>query len=455
MIATRFHNLLRTALAAVLVVMALAVVAGGVSSPAIAEKKLTKEEKEARLKYKNKATRQRKSVGASCAKKLTKVGELTEVEDWVSAEKELEEASRRACTSSYEKSQLYRFQGYVYYATDRVQDAIRVYVAMINEPDADQKQRIDTRYTVAQLYYMQEKYVDAVRELEIWIKEAAIVDRSGRVLLAKGYYQLDRKDEALDLVEDVIAETLRSELVPKESWLTFNWAILYEKEEYKKTLKVSHLLLTHFAKIKYWKQLSAMHGAVGNDEREMLALELTYMQEGLDKEKQFLAMAYQFLAFDMPYQAAQVLEKALASGDVERTEKNLSTLGSSYQRAQEFKKASPILEEAAKLSKDGNTYSRLASVYLNLNENEKALKAVRNALKKGKLKREDLAWMNRGNAEQALHCYDDAVKSFTKAQKFEKTRKSAANWKKYVAREGKRRAKLIANGAKLDSCKKV
>ena len=131
-------------------------------------------------------------------------------------------------------------------------------------------------------------------------------------------------------------------------------------------------------------------------------MEITHLQNGLDKEKQFIALAYQYLAVDIPYRAAQVLDKAMTKGLVERNAKNLSLLGSSYQRAQEYRKASPVLEEAAKKSEDGNAWSRLAGVYLNLNENEKALVAARNALKKGDLKREDLAWMNRGTAEQAL-----------------------------------------------------
>ena len=198
-----------------------------------------------------------------------------------------------------------------------------------------------------------------------------------------------------------------------------------------------------------------MYGALSDAEKEMLALEVTYLQDGLDKEKQFVALAYQYLAIDIPYRAAQVLDKAMADDKVERSEKNLEILGSAYQRAQEFKKASPILEEAAKQSEDGGVWSRLSSVYLNLNENKKALVAARNALKKGGLKREELAWMNRGSAEAALHCYRAAEKSFNRASKFEKTEKGAKNWKKYVKNEGDRRRKLIANGAPLATCIEV
>jgi hypothetical protein len=54
-----------------------------------------------------------------------------------------------------------------------------------------------------------------------------------------------------------------------------------------------------------------------------------------------------------------------------------------------------------------------------------------------------------------LHCYSAAAKSFDRAIKFKKTEKGARSWKQYVQSEGDRRSKLIANGAKLATCKKV
>lgn len=427
----------------------------GVNQAYAQEKKLSKAEKESKLKYKNAVSQRRKSVGTSCAKRLTKVQEFTEAEEWGPAEKELRSAFTRGCSPGFEHSQVNRYLGYVYYAQDKIKLAIKAYLALINEPEADAQQRTDTRYTAAQLLFVTEDYPQAVKQLEAWVKEAAIVDPGGKILLARGYYQLNRKTDALNLVEEVVRESVAAGQVPKENWLNFQWALYYEKDKYKETILVSNRLLTNYPKIKYWKQLAAMYGALENGKKELLALEVTYLQNGLDKEKQFVALAYQYLAVDIPYRAASLLDKGMQNGTIERNEKNLALLGSAYQRAQEYRKASPVLEEAAKKSANGNAWSRLAGVYLNLNENAKALVAARNAIKKGGLKREDLAWMNRGTAEQELHCYSAAAKSFDRAIKFKKTEKGARSWKQYVQREGDRRSKLIANGAKLATCKKV
>lgn len=422
---------------------------------AFAADKQSKADKEKSLKYKNSVTQRRKSVSTVCGKKLIKVQGLFEEENWVDAEKSLKAALVRGCTKGYDQTQVNRYLGHVYYSLDRVQDAITTYLLVVNEPDADPQQRTQVRYNVAQLMFVTENYQGAAEQLEFWQQEATVVDKGGKILLAKAYYSLDRKDEALSVVEEVMEESKEAGLIPKEGWLSFQWVLYYEKNRYAETIPISNQLLTNFPKIKYWKQLSAMHGALENSEKEMLALEMTYLQDGLDQEKQFIALAYQYMAIDIPFRAAKVIKKAMADGFVERTEKNLSVLGSAYQRAQEYREASPILEEAAKLSVNGDTWGRLASVYLNLNESEKALVAARNAIKKGDLKREGVIWMSRGSAEAALHCYTAAEKSFGKAAKFKKTEKNASTWKKYVKNEGDRRSKLIKNGAKLATCKKV
>jgi len=257
------------------------------------------------------------------------------------------------------------------------------------------------------------------------------------------------------LVEEVMQQSREMGSVPKEGWLSFQWVLYYELANYRKAISVNHVLLTYYPKVKYWKQLTAMFGALEDEKNELLGLEITYMQDGLDKEKQLMALAYRYLAFDTPFRAAYLIEKGMEVGMIERTQKNLEVLGSAWQRSQEFGRASPVLEEAAAMSDDGNIWSRLASVYLNINENQKAYGAAVKALSKGDLKREDLTWMNKGNAEAAMHCYRDAEKSFTKAATFPKTESGALSWKKYVIAEGSRRQNLIERGADLKGCQKT
>src|SRR5690606_20686694 len=184
------------------------------------------EEKEER-KYDDVKTQQRQAVGQKCGKVLEGVQELTEAENWAQAQRALEGALG-SCTTSYEKSQVYNFLGYVYYSLDRYQDAVNTYKKMINEPEVDERQAINTRYTVAQLYLVLEDYPAAARELEAWMKVSPIVGSDAKVLLGQAYYQMDRKSDALRLVEEAIKEQEAKGNLPKEGWWSLQRVIYYE-----------------------------------------------------------------------------------------------------------------------------------------------------------------------------------------------------------------------------------
>ena len=158
---------------------------------------------------------------------------------------------------------------------------------------------------------MQEDYKQSAEQLEIWMNEAETPDRGGKILLAKAYYNLNNKDRSLELVEQVMAESKELQAVPKEGWLSFQWVLYYEREEYRKAVGVSHALLTYYPKNKYWKQLTAMFAALEDERNELLGLEVTYMQDGLDKEKQLMALAARYMAFDTPFRAAYLIEKGM------------------------------------------------------------------------------------------------------------------------------------------------
>ena len=111
-----------------------------------------------------------------------------------------------------------------------------------------------------------------------------------------------------------------------------------------------------------------------------------------------------------------------------------------------------MLEQAAQKSGEGEIYSRLAGVYLDLDQNEKAVAAARNAVRRGDLKRTGMTYMNLGSALVNLHCYDDAIKAFRQSAKYDDSKKYATRWIQYAEKEGERRAKLIESGADIATC---
>lgn len=417
------------------------------------------EEKE--RKYADVKTKQRQAVGASCAKRLEKVQEVlsgdTEPtkQQLASLVRDLPSYTAKECSSSYEKSNVYNMLGYVHYLLDQYPQAISAYVKMINEPDVDERQKLATRYTVAQLYMIQENYKEAVRQLEQWMKESDIIGDDAKILLAQGYYQLERKTEALRLVDEVVNEAEKKGELPKESWWSFQRVLYYEKDDYRKVVDILKKLVTNYPKLTYWQQLGGMYGQLEQEMNQLVSTEVVYLQKGLTKDRQLLSLAYMYLGANVPYEAARIIEKGMAEGTIPKNGKNLEILGSAWQQAQSFDKAADILEQAAKLSGKGEIYARLASVYLDQDQNVKAAKAAQNAISKGGLKRPELTYLALGSARINLHCYTDAVKAFREAAKNKKTSKTANQWISYAKNEGDRRTKLIKSGANIATCTKV
>jgi tetratricopeptide (TPR) repeat protein len=108
--------------------------------------------------------------------------------------------------------------------------------------------------------------------------------------------------------------------------------------------------------------------------------------------------------------------------------------------AQEIDKAIPVLEKAAKISKDGETYVLLGNLYLSEDKLKQAVDAIKKGIKKGKLKKISQAHLTLGQAHFELQNFDEAKKQFRMAarDKDKKIKKTANNWIKYTESEESR-----------------
>ena len=102
-----------------------------------------------------------------------------------------------------------------------------------------------------------------------------------------------------------------------------------------------------------------------------------------------------------------------------------------------IKFAIPIMEKAAKLAKDGQTYIILGSLYLSEDKLEEAVLAIEEGLKKGKVKNSSQARLTLGQAHFELQNFDQAKKEFRIAARNDdkKIKKTANSWIKYTENE--------------------
>ena len=417
------------------------------------------EEEKKEPKYKNVKTRQRQSVGAKCSKALEKVQVVLEEENFVESMAMLKdiESSSKTCKKPYEQTQIWKFQGYVYFSLDDFNGAIRSYQQVIDGEGTPDDLRLDTRYTLAQLYTAEERYAEAAKQLETWMAESTVVGNDARGLLAQIYYQLDRKDDALSMIESAIADVESKGKLPKERWWSLQRVLYYEKNDYKRVTSILEKLVKHYPKWTYWKQLGGMYGEQEREMDRLVASELVYLNGELDKESQVMSVAYMYLGQDVPYRAAVIIEQGMDDEIIERNAKNLEVLGTAWFQAKDLNRALKSLESASKYSDSGNLQARIAGIYLDLGRDKQAYQAARKASKKGSVKRPDSNYLVMGNALVNLHCYKDAISAFRKSLKVAKTKKDKrypTQWIKFADVEGTRLGKLRDLGAKVPSCAK-
>ena len=420
---------------------------------------MAEENKEKEPKYKNVKTRKRQSVGAKCGKELEKVQVVLEEEDWPKSMEMLEgiEANTKTCKSPYEQTQLWKFKGYVYYSLDDFPGAIRSYKQVVNGEGTPEDLRLDTRYTLAQLYTAEEHYAEAAAELEIWIEESTIVSNAARGLLAQIYYQLDRKEDSLTMLELAIDDVESKGKLPKERWWSLQRVLYYEKNDYNRVVEILEKLVKHYPKWTFWKQLGGMYGEQERPLDQLVASEVVYINDKFDKENQVMGMGYMYLAAEVPYKAAQIISKGMDDGIIEKNAKNLEVLGTAWYQAKELNLALSSLDRASQYSDSGDLQARMAGIYLDLGKDKQAYKASLKAADKGSIKRPSSNYLIMGNALVNMHCYKDAISAFQKALKVSETKKEKkfpTQWIRYADVEGTRLGKLRDLGAKVPSCRK-
>lgn len=390
-------------------------------------------------------TRRTPALRNKVYEKLAEAQTAAEAKDYKTAAKVLNamiDTEGKKALNSYELANVYNLLAFVAYSTEDYDGALRAYENVIKQPDIPLALEINTRFTVAQLYFVQEKWQKGIEALLLWFNMTDTPNANAYVLLAQGYYQVKDNDKALLNVEKAISMYKEKGKIPKEQWYNLARFLYFEKGATNKTVEVLEELLTHYPKKQYWVQISHMYGEQKKESQQLSAMETAYVQGMLDKGTELTTMAYLYLNADVPYKAAKVMDKGLTDGAIEGKSKDWELAGTSWRQAQEIDKAIPAMEKAAAKSDKGELYARLGNVYLDGDQYKKAVTALNKGLKRGGIKRPDTAQLVLGMAYFNLKQYSNARSAFERAGKDERSKKYAAQWIKYMDSELARQKQL-------------
>ena len=383
-------------------------------------------------------TRRTPALRNAVYEKLAEAQAAAEAQDLAGAARVLDDmisTSGKNELNSYELANVYNFYAFIHYSREDYTKALQAYENVIRQPDIPLAMEINTRYTVAQLYFVQEQWQQGVNALLAWFSMTENPSEDSYVLLGQGYYQLNDYPKALTNVEKAISLYKEKGKVPKEQWYNLARFLYFDKNDVTNAVRVLEELLTHYPDKQYWVQLSHMYGEQQREGDQLSAMEAAYVQNMLDKGSEQVTMAYLYLNAEVPYKAAKVMDKGLRDKSVEATSRNYEVLGNAYRQAQEIDKAIPAMAEAASRSEDGELFTRLGNIYLDGDDYKKAIDAITKGLARGGVKRPDTARLVLGMAYFNDKQYDKAREAFKAAARDERSAKPAAQWIKYMDSE--------------------
>ena len=429
-----------------------------------------REVRKTNIKYKK-----ARALQASTAKKMAKVYEALEVvDDKGEPDPDMEtdlsilNELRRdiANLKSYDRSVMWNAWAFVYFSDGKYDQAMDAYYNLINEPEVTIGLRVGALLSLAQLHLVQENYKEGIELILQWMNEVEKVTAQSYSLLGQAYYQTGDFRKSLSSMETAVTMAEEEGYKPRENWYVIMAASIGElkkeigeKESLLRQIDIYEILVNLYPKKQYFIQLGGSYGQLGRERDYMITLKAAHQKDFLNKESEYLALTQLLLLNQNPYWAAQVFvsgqKKMITIVDekteeekvvpvVKDTEKNLKLLADAWRMAQEIDKAIPVLEKAANMSKDGESFVLLGNLYLSEDRVEKAVEAINKGLEKGKVKKLSQVYLTLGQAYFELEKFEEAKKNFRIAarDKDKKIKQQANNWIKYTENEEIRVANL-------------
>ena len=280
----------------------------------------------------------------------------------------------------YERSIIHQMLGQAYYEQNNFAQSISNFESAISAGGLLPNEAEGLRVNIAQLLIGNGQYARGAQMLEDY--------------LARGGQRKPKYDEYI-MQAWVQSENYSRALPYAERW--FNAASPKERKHYDllnflynnlnmpgKQADIVKQMINRFPEDKtLWDAWASM---LANGGREQEAFEVTKMLYlgGALRDEQDLSKVVQYYSFyDMPFQAAQILEKEMAAGRLPRTTERMVQLSNLYRQAREYKKAVPILEQAAQQAGTAKLYADLGEAYYNDGQCQKSENAFKQAINRG------------------------------------------------------------------------
>jgi tetratricopeptide (TPR) repeat protein len=376
-------------------------------------------------------------------KRLNEAYELVGSEDYDGAYAKLVQIGERA-RSDYLKAIVAQGIAQVEWSRGNYDESLRQFERAVEINALPDKTHYQLMYQIAQLYYMKERFKEALAKLDLWFCKVPEEQHvaSAYVLKASIYSQTQNWPEVLKAIETAIAMSEE----PEENWYLLKLAAHYEMEDWPKVADTLTILVSQWPdKKQYWTQLSNVYVKLQEDDKALSTIALAYRKNLLNTESDLLYLANLYSFRDLPYKSALVMEKGMNDGIISKSEKHWTVTGDNFYAAEEMEKALESFEKAGELADSGKIDLRRGFILIDQERWQDASAALSSAIEKGGMSDTQTgeAHLMHGMAQFQLGNYDRASASWGRASRYEKTRKDAQQWMNHMREERARKSAAL------------
>jgi len=373
-------------------------------------------------------------------KRLNAIYEDVGEERYDEAHEDLQKMQRRAGRDKYLQAVLNQALAQVEWSRENFDASLGYFEKAVELDVLPDATHFALMYQIAQLYFMQDRYDEALQKLELWFCKVPVenVTSAAYVLQASIYAQKEDYPGAIKAIEPAIA----MDDDPEESWYQLKLAAHYELEQYPQAAETLEIMISKWpARKMYWTQLSQIYLKLNQDEKALAIQALAYRNDLLDSHSDITYLSSLYSNSAVPYRAAKVLQKGILDGIVPSDKNNWTLVADAWYAAEELENALAAYEEAGKAAEDGNIDLRRAYILVDLERWRSALKALDLALEKGVVnqRKKGEAFLLRGMTNFNLNDFDSASADWDRAGRYEKSREAARQWKNHMHEERLRR----------------
>ena len=374
-------------------------------------------------------------------KRMNDVYEDIGEENYDLAFEKLNAMVERARRGAYLKAILQQLLGQVEWARENFDAALRGFELAVEMDALPNLNHYSLMYQIAQLYYMKERYDEAVDSLDVWFCKAPAENIKASAYILKASIYAAKQDwvRVIPWVESAIA--MADE--PTESWYLLKLASHQQLEDMAAERDTLKVMLTHWPdKKRYWIHLSNVYFQLQNDDEALSVAALAYRKNLLDKQTDYLYLSKLYALSDVPFKAAQVLRDGIEKGFVEPTKKNWKMIADGWYTSAEMEQALNAYGKAGAAALDGEIDLRRGYILIDMERWEDARDALIKAIDKGGLDERKIgeAHLMVGMAEFNLDNFDDASAAWGRAGRHPKTKVAAQQWMAHLREEQARKA---------------